>query len=28
MALSKDEVIKIAKEFIERLRETHDVRQA
>jgi len=28
MALSKDEVIKIAKEFIERLRQTHDVRQA
>ena len=28
MALSKDEVVKIAKEFIERLRQTHDVRQA
>ncbi len=28
MALSKDEVIKIAREFIDRIRQTHDVRQA
>ena len=28
MALSKDEVIKIAKEFLEILRQDHDVRQA
>jgi predicted nucleotidyltransferase len=28
MALSKDEVIKMANEFLELLRQTHDVRQA
>lgn len=28
MALRKDQVIKIAKEFLEILRQTHDVRQA